>query len=207
MNTEITLLRNDLTSEWLRHFLDADRVAWDIETSGLEWRVGQIGTCQLHAPEAGTVVVQLGSARPVRLAELLSEPSVRKIFHHAPFDLRWMIGHWNVKPASIDCTKVASRLLNQNPDSGVHSLKHLLSKTLGIEIDKGQRLTDWLVSDLTADQLAYAVADVTYLLPLLDTLKKDLANAGMIGLYQSCADFLPTRAALEVGGWPDIFGY
>jgi ribonuclease D len=201
------VVQGDLTPQLFDQFLNVDRIAWDIETSGLDWRAGRIGTCQLHAPAIGTVIVQTDAGRPEHLAALLAEASVRKVFHHAPFDLRWMIGHWHVTPAAIDCTKVASRLLDPNPDSSVHSLKHLLAGRLGIDIDKGQRLTDWLTVDLTAAQLAYAASDVAHLLLLLDTLKAELENRELIGAYQACTDFLPTRTLLEVGGWPDIFGY
>ncbi len=49
-----------------------------------------------------------------------------KVFHHAPFDLRWMMSHWQMQAASVACTEVASRLLNPDPDSASHSLKYLL---------------------------------------------------------------------------------
>ncbi len=207
MTLMMDVVQGDLTASLLEQFLAVDRVAWDIETSGLDWRAGRIGTCQLHAPEVGTVVIQTGAGRPGRLAELLAAPSVRKVFHHAPFDLRWMVGHWKARTASIDCTKVASRLADPSPDSSVHSLKYLLAEHLGIHIDKGQRLTDWLTPDLTTDQLTYAASDVIYLLPLLDRLKNELANLGLTDPYTECAEFLPTRALLEVGGWPDVFAY
>jgi ribonuclease D len=97
--------------------------------------------------------------------------------------------------------------LDPTTDSSVHSLKYLLSTYLHIEISKAQRLTDWLASDLSADQLAYAANDVAYLLPLLDLLTKDLDNHGLRSAYRNCSSFLPTRARLEVGGWPDVFSY
>lgn len=201
------LVEGDLSNAQLGHFLACDRVAWDIETSGLDWRSGSIGTCQLHAPELGTFIVHPFGKRPANLMRLLATGDVIKVFHYAPFDLRWMSGHWRVSPAAIECTKLASRLLDRTEDSAAHSLKHLLQVNLGVEIDKGQRLTDWLSEHLTPAQLAYAAADVEHLLPLLDSLQKQLANEGLLDLYRRCADFLPTRVQLEVGVWPDVFGY
>lgn len=204
----VDLLRSDLSSEWLDSLRTVKRIAWDIETFGLDWRVGQIGTCQLHAPELGTVIVQLKEGTtPHRLAALIGDTRVRKVFHHAPFDLRWMVSHWKVQPEAIDCTKMASRIIDQRADSGVHSLKYLLDHYLRVEIDKGQRLTNWLADDLTGEQLAYAAADVGYLLPLLDHLTVKLSNADLLGLYRRCAEFLPTLVRLQVGGWPDVFAY
>jgi len=206
--TAIDLLYNDLSENWFRRLGSVKRVAWDIETSGLDWRDGHIGTCQLHAPELGTVIVQLKSiTKPARLAALIADSRVRKVFHHAPFDLRWIVTHWGVCPRSIDCTKIASRILDQRADSAFHSLKYLLDHYLDVEIDKGQRLTNWLADNLTNDQLAYAAADVSYLLPLLDHLTEELGNADLLGLYGRCAEFLPTVVRLQVGGWPDVFAY
>jgi ribonuclease D len=204
----VEVFQGDLTEHRFVEFQSTERIAWDIETTGLNWREGQIGTCQLFSPELSTVsLVRITSERPGYLCSLLADERIRKVFPHAPFDLRWMVGHWRVEPASIDCTKVASRLLDPTPDSNVHSLKYLLSTYLHIEISKAQRLTDWLADDLSAEQLTYAANDVTYLLPLLDLLTKDLENCGLRGTYRNCSNFLPTRTRLEVGGWPDIFGY
>jgi ribonuclease D len=201
------VIQGDLTKELFDRFVAAERVAWDIETSGLEWKDGEIGTCQLHAPEVGTVIVQGPHQRPSYLMQLLASSDVAKVFHHAPFDLRWMVGHWGAAPATIECTKVASRLLDSSEDSSVHSLKHLLKINLGVDIDKGERISNWLSANLTPAQLAYAAGDVEFLLPLLDSLHKQLANHGLVDLYRRCAEFLPTRVELEVGAWPDVFGY
>lgn len=207
MIANVTELQHDLSEDLFTRLTGCYRVAWDIETTGLDWRQGRIGTCQLHSDETGTVVVQLDSGRPERLAGLLANEAVLKVFHHAPFDLRWMISHWQVEAASIACTKVASRLLNPDPDSRVHSLKYLLSDRLGVDVDKSERLSDWTALELTQSQIAYAAQDVVHLLPLLDLLEKELANEGLLTTYQRCLDFLPTRVLLDINGWPDVFGY
>lgn len=173
MTDTVTLLQGDLTPELFDKFADDGRVAWDIETSGLDWKAGKIGTCQLHNPSSGTAIVQIADDdQPGLLAELLADSSVVKVFHHAPFDLRWMASHWKVTPASVACTKVASRLLNPAPDSAEHSLKHLLRTYLGIDVDKGQQTSDWLANDLTPEQLAYAAGDVINLLTVTTSWRR-----------------------------------
>ena len=208
MSDTVQLLQDDLTDDLLAGFTGSDRVAWDIETTGLDWRHGRIGTCQLHSDTAGTVLVQVRpERRPERLARLLADEAVLKVFHHAPFDLRWMMSHWQVQAASVGCTKVASRLLDPDPDSASHSLKHLLEHRLGINLDKAQRLSDWTMQTLTPEQVSYAAGDVAHLLPLLDLLEKDLVNEGRLETYQRCLDYLPTRVLLEINDWPDVFSY
>jgi ribonuclease D len=182
-------------------------VAWDIETTGLDWSAEKIATCQLHSKTAGTVIVRGIFDVPQRLRVLLTDSTVLKVFHHAPFDLRFMSTHWDARPVQVACTKVASRLLDPGLPSEEHSLKRLLSRYLGIEIDKSERLSNWMASELTDRQLAYAAADVEYLIPLLTVLNKELRSKGLYDIYRSCCEFLPTRVALEVGCWPDVFAY
>src|SRR4051794_39086238 len=83
------VLRGDLTEDLLVELSQAPRVAWDIETTGLDWRTERIGTCQLFAPEVGVVIVQANDEVPDRLRQLLADPAILKVLHHAPFDLRF----------------------------------------------------------------------------------------------------------------------
>jgi len=92
-------------------FAGVARVAWDVETTGLDWHHDSLGTCQLFAGDVGAVIIRVGQEKPVRLIGLLEDPAVEKVFHHAPFDLRFMVRAWGARPASIRCTKVASKLL------------------------------------------------------------------------------------------------
>jgi ribonuclease D len=201
------VLHNDLASDLADALHEVPRVAWDIETSGLDWRTDRIGTCQLYAPEVGTLIVQVNGKQPTRLGALLADPGVLKVFHHGPFDLRFMTWHWKVPAASVACTKIASKLLEPNAPNEAHSLQALLDRHLGVYISKAERISDWLADNLSDAQLTYAAADVTHLLPLLDSLAKELANAGLSDLYAQCTKFLPARVRLEIGGYPDVFAY
>lgn len=188
--------------------LQADgRIAWDIETSGLDWQADRIGTCQLHSKSLGTVIVVTRESRPKNLVTLLEDASVLKVFHHAPFDMRFMVAQWQVPINNVACTKVASRLLSPSLPTSEHSLKPLLRRLLGVEISKAERLSDWLAHELTPEQLAYAAGDVEYLLPLFDRLISEVEHSDLLQIYRNCCGFLPTRVALELGGWPDVFAY
>ncbi len=202
------LVRGDVTRDLMASLGSRGRVAWDVETSGLDWRVEKLATCQLFAEGAAPVVVQLTECRPANLCALLADHTVTKVFHHAPFDLRFMVHAWGVPPRSVLCTKVASKLLLPAVANSGHSLQALLAGYLGIQLPKGAvRTSDWSAAVLTADQIAYAVNDVIHLPHLLDTLQDRLRNAGLEDLYQQCCSFLPTLVDLELGGFPDVFAY
>jgi len=182
-------------------------LAWDIETSGLDWRSERIGLCQLLVDEQGLAIVKIKkNKRPQNLATILSDPSVMKIFHHAMFDLRFMSYHWGVAPANIACTKIAAKLIDPEKVEG-HRLSSLVLKYLNVELDKSSQRSDWLRSGLSPEQIRYAGDDVKYLSELLSLLMEELRQMGRSELAQRCFDHIPTQVQLDIAGFKDIYGY
>ena len=204
----LRVLSGDLSGDLADAFAVARRIAWDIETTGLDWRRERIGTCQLFAEAVGAVVVSVGEDRPAALAGLLEDSTVEKVFHHAPFDLRFMVSAWQVSPAAIRDTKVASKILDPAAPNETHSLQQLVGRYLGVSLPKGAvRVSDWSASELTDEQVRYAAGDVAHLLRLLDVMEAALDASGRAELYVSCCGFLPARVTLELGDFPDVFAY
>lgn len=203
----LVIEKRDISRDVFDSLCKGRRIAWDIETSGLDWSSERIGTCQLHGQDTGTIIVQIGQERPELLCSLLTRPDVLKVFHHAPFDLRFMVSHWDVDVRSVACTKVASKMLNANLPHGEHTLQSLLRTWLNVDISKDQRTTNWTAADLSPNQILYAANDVKYLLPLYDKLVGMLNDVALDRLYRSCCDFLPTLIKLDVNGLGDIFAY
>ncbi|MEU5962520.1 hypothetical protein ABZ777_15035 [Micromonospora parva] len=203
----VNVIQGDIDDATLVALRSSSIVACDIETTGLDPRLDNIGTVQLHASGVSDVVLQVGDGRPERFCSLIEDPRVQKVFHHAMFDLRFMAAHWGVHPHNIKCTKIASKLLRPHADSTSHSLQTLLKERMQIAISKDARLSDWTSSRLTAAQISYATADVEHLLPLLDLLETDLRLSGLTDLFEQCLSFIPTRVRLDLGAWPDVFNY
>ncbi|MEO0774542.1 MAG: ribonuclease D, partial [Pseudomonadota bacterium] len=69
--------------------------------------------------------------------------------------------------------------------------------------------SDWGAETLTDAQVEYAASDVLYLHQMRDALDMMLAREGRTELAQAAFDFLPTRAKLDLQGWPemDIFAH
>lgn len=201
------LFHADLDESFVQLCRAEEAVAWDIETSGLDWREDRIATCQIAAGQAIAVVRFDGHERPQRLVELLEDRTVLKVFHHAPFDLRFMTYQWRVTPTSVACTKVASKILDPQLDRRDHSLMPVLARRLGIRISKAQQRSDWLAEELTSAQLEYAAADVRYLLPLLTNEMDEARRRGLESLIRRSFDYLPSRVALDVLGAGDVYAY
>src|SRR6266403_2787055 len=114
LHTEIRTYAGDLPDYALEKAREAGLIGWDIETSGLDWKLDKIGTCQVFIPKCDVFVVQMdktGSA-PANLESLLRDLEVRKVLHHAIFDLRFMLHHWAVLIENVACTKIASKILD-----------------------------------------------------------------------------------------------
>lgn len=141
------------------------------------------------------------------LKKLLTDPKRVKLFHFARFDVAIIRQYLGVTVRPIYCTKIASRLIRTFTDR--HGFKDLCRDLLGVEVSKQQQTSDWGAAELRPEQLEYAASDVRYLHALRDKLNPLLAREGRTELAQSCFDFLPARAELDLAGWPelDIFAH
>ncbi|MFI5470923.1 ribonuclease D [Streptomyces cacaoi] len=200
-------MSHDLTEDAFRAITEDRYVAWDIETNGLDPEVADIGTCQLFSPSFGACVLTDISQRPPLLAKLLESSDVVKVFHHAPFDLSFMVQKWGVTPRSVACTKIAAKIISPQVDPTEYSLKYLMEHHFDIRLNKEMRFSDWMAGSLTAEQLQYAVGDVRKLLDLYELLRASLESIGLSSLYKECCDFLPTHVKLKLHGCPDPFKY
>ena len=118
-----------------------------------------------------------------------------------------MLKTFGILTSPVYCTKIASKLIRTYTDR--HGLKNLLQELLDTDISKQQQSSDWGSETLTDAQLEYAASDVLYLHSLKNKLDLRLKREGRLDLAKSCFDFLPTRAMLDLAGWPetDIFAH
>lgn len=201
----ISRYKGDIPPSAIENAKRVGTIAWDIETTGLDWKKDLIGTCQVYIPEDKIYIINIDDESPVFLQLLLQDDKICKIFHYAPFDLRFMSYCWSVEPRNVACTKIASKILN--PFRMDHSLKTILQDYLGVMITKDMRLSNWLITELTHNQLAYAAADVFYLPRLFNELKYQLVNCNRWNLAEASFKYMPTRIKLDILGSNDVFDY
>ncbi|MCC1491296.1 ribonuclease D [Cognatishimia sp. F0-27] len=178
-------------------------VAIDCETMGLNPHRDRLCVVQLSGGDGNAHLVQvaIGQTTAPNLERLLTDPSVLKLFHFGRFDIAAMYRAFGALAAPVYCTKIASRLVRTYTDR--HGLKALTQELLGVDISKQQQSSDWGAESLTDAQRSYAASDVLYLHRLREALDAMLAREGRTDLAQHCFDFLPTRARLDLAGWPD----
>ena len=189
-------------------------VAVDTETMGLNPHRDRLCLVQLADAAGACHIVQFPKAgdggidySAPNLKALLSDPAVTKLFHFARFDLAAISCYLAVESTPVYCTKIASRLVRTFTDR--HGLKDLCRDLLGIELSKQMQSSDWGREKLSRAQLDYAALDVLHLHRLRAHLDGMLEREGRTALAAECFRFLPSRAALDLAGWPesDIFAH
>ncbi|HZY52376.1 MAG TPA: ribonuclease H-like domain-containing protein [Reyranella sp.] len=178
-------------------------VAIDTETMGLNPHRDRLCLVQLSAGDGNAHLVQMpkGSHNAPRLAALLADPKVLKLFHFGRFDIAVLEHALGVRCEPVWCTKIAAKLTRTFTDR--FGLKDLCRDLLGVEISKQQQTSDWGADTLSEEQLAYAASDVLHLHALKAKLDALLEREGRTELAQAAFTFLPTRARLDLAGWPD----
>ena len=179
-------------------------VAIDCETMGLNPHRDRLCLVQMSSGDGNAHLVQvaLGQDAAPNLCRMLEDPKVLKLFHFGRFDIAALYHAFGALTAPVYCTKIASKLTRTYTDR--HGLKNLLQELLSVDISKQQQSSDWGADELSDAQMDYAASDVLYLHQLRDALNIRLAREGRTEIAQRCFDFLPTRAQLDLAGWPEI---
>jgi len=183
-------------------------IAVDTEAMGLVPGRDRLCVVQLSDGKGDEHLVKFksgsGYSAP-NLKALLADSQRLKLYHFARFDVGIMQAYLGIMAAPLYCTRTASRLVRTYTDR--HGLKDLIKELLNVDVSKQQQTSDWGADELTDAQRDYAASDVRYLHALKEKLDERLEREDRVALAQACFDFIPTRALLDIAGWPeqDIF--
>lgn len=179
-------------------------VAIDCETMGLNPVRDRLCLVQMSSGDGDAHMVQIanGQTAAPNLCRMLADPDTLKLFHFGRFDIAALLNAFGTLAEPVYCTKIASKLIRTYTDR--HGLKYLLQELVDVDISKQQQTSDWGADRLSAAQLDYAASDVLYLHRLKEELDQRLAREGRTELAEACFRFLPTRARLDLAGWPEI---
>ena len=163
----------------------------------------------LHAYPEKLCLIQVAIPGEERLVDPLADVHLEPIweafdqhemiFHAADYDLHLMFSGHHFKPAAIFDTMWAARLLGE-PKFG---LNDVLSKYLGLTLEKGSQKANWGRRPLTEKMVTYALNDVRYLYPLVENLRARLAELGRLDWHRQICGRIVEVAARADGPDPD----
>ena len=100
-----------------------------------------------------------------------------KVFHAARQDIEIFVLRFGDVPQPLFDTQVAAMVAGFGDQVGYDALVAALA---GGSIDKAHRFSDWSARPLSAAQIAYAAADVTYLRDVYEQLRARLEQDGRL---------------------------
>ncbi|MDQ7028607.1 MAG: ribonuclease D [Ardenticatenia bacterium] len=157
------------------HLRRTTRLAFDTEFLRETQYRPQLELIQLATDDLLVIVDYRAVPTLEPLLDVLLDPSTLKVVHAARQDLETIYHLTRRVPTPLFDTQVAAALVGLGAQAGYATLvEHLL----GIQLPKSQTLTNWAHRPLTEAQVAYALDDVRYLLPLHDELGRRLEVTG-----------------------------
>jgi ribonuclease D len=131
---------------------------------------------QLASPDEAIAIDALAVGIDLKpFFTLMSNESVLKVFHAARQDIEIIWHQAGIIPHPVFDTQVAAMVLGYGDSIAYDAL---VERVTGHRPDKTHRFTDWSRRPLTAEQLEYAVADVTHLRDVFAALDADLTKRG-----------------------------
>lgn len=185
------------TAVQLRDFADrvhaAPWVAVDTEADSLHAYPEKLCLLQVAIPGEERLVDPLADIHLEPMWEAFDRHEV--IFHAADYDLHLLFTGHHFRPTSIFDTMWAARLLGE-PKFG---LNDVLSKYLGLTLEKGSQKANWGRRPLTEKMTTYALNDVRHLNPLAEHLRSRLTELGRLDWHRQIC-----RRIVEVAARSDV---
>ena len=141
----------------------AAEIGCDTETSSLSARYGKLFSVQFSDGDFNVLVPISEGVALGRLALVLENPSIMKIFHNAKFDLEFLRENGYQVQNFFD-TMIAEKVLTKGADQSA-SLAETLYRYFAVDLEKSHRAAftkNW--NGIWTDELVnYALSDVVYL--------------------------------------------
>ena len=143
----------------------------DLEADSMYHFQEKVCLLQLASGKRNVVVdtIALNDLSPLKTAFRSSD--IRKVFHGADYDVRCLYRDFDIRVSNLFDTQCACRLLGFKETS----LESVVKTLFGVALDKKYQRKDWSRRPLPKEMLAYAAADVRYLVPLAQQLEAELA--------------------------------
>jgi len=171
-------------------------VAVDLEADSMFHFEEKVCLLQLATDEICYIVDPLSVSDLSVLRPMFADPAIVKIFHGADYDVRSLYRDFQIQVENLFDTELASRFLGYAQTS----LEAVLKRHFDVQLDKKFQKKDWSRRPLPDEMIAYAAADVRYLVDLYHQLKSELAEKHRLDwALETCGEISRVRADTENG--------
>lgn len=157
----------------------------DTETDSLRARGGKIFSVQFSDGDFSVLVPTSEGIALGKLAAILENPNITKVFHNAKFDLEFLREN-GYATANIFCTMIAEKVLTKGAGQSA-SLAETLYRYFAVDLDKSQRAKfnrSWN-GIWTKELVDYALSDVVYLPQLMLEQTLWLEKLNLTKIYEA----------------------
>ncbi len=157
----------------VQDLLQEKTLAFDTEADSFYHYFDKTCLIQISTRRQIYLVDPIAMGGPEALAPLgpvMASPDIRKVFHAAEYDIFVLKRDCRFRFANLFDTMISAQLLGY-PAIG---LAALAQRHFDLTLPKDEQRSDWSARPLRPTQLAYAAADVAYLIPLAEKLEREL---------------------------------
>lgn len=167
---------NAVLSEACKRFAACEYVTIDTEFIREKTYYPKLCLVQIASHEDEVAIDPLADGIDLApLLELLANDKVLKVFHAAKQDVEIFYQLTGAVPTPLYDTQIAAMVCGYGESIGYEALVNTI---VNASLDKASRYTDWEQRPLTQRQVDYAIADVTHLRGVYESLRGQIERQG-----------------------------
>lgn len=172
-------------------------IGCDLEADSLHRYQEKVCLLQFSTADFSALVDPLARPDISPLASVMANPSIRKVFHGADYDVRSLHRDFGIEIKNLFDTMIASQFLGEK-DLG---LAATLKKRFDVTLNKQSQKADWSRRPLSPEMLNYAALDTSYLIELHHQLEGELRVKGrLVWVEEECSFLEQVRVTTKKSG-------
>lgn len=157
-------------SEFVSELEKEKVIAVDLEADSMHNYQEKVCLLQFSTPSQTVLIDPLAISDISSLQTVLADPTIRKIFHAADYDIRSLYRDFKFEVCGLFDTMTCCQFLGEEKVG----LAAILNKYFDVTLDKKYQRADWSKRPLPQPMIAYAAADTIYLHKLASLLEEQL---------------------------------
>lgn len=191
----------------INHLLQCKQIGLDTEANGFYAYYEKICLIQISDGSVNYIIDPLRVEDCTILRSVLECSGIEKVMHDAVNDVSGLYRDFGIYLENLFDTAVACKLLGRKR----RSLRSLIEDYTNMSISKKGQHYNWGARPLGAHHIRYAAADVHYLIPVAQKMKKELERQNLLEkayeMSQDVASTIIPERSFSSNGYAKIKGF